>query len=87
LELGHGIRKVFSITEATKLQFRVDFLNAFNHANLDFGREYPQQGGGFTTVIADTRDGGLPNPIAGKIFSAGTFPGPRVIQLGLKLEF
>jgi hypothetical protein len=82
-----GIRKVFSITEATKLQFRVEFLNAFNHANLDFGREFPQQGGGSTTVIADTRDGGLPNPRAGKIFSAGTFPGPRVIQLGLKLEF
>jgi hypothetical protein len=38
-------------------------------------------------VIADTRDGGLPNPSSGKIFSAGTFPGPRVIQLGLKLEF
>jgi hypothetical protein len=38
-------------------------------------------------VIADTRDGGLPNPGSGKIFSAGTFPGPRVIKLGLKLEF
>jgi hypothetical protein len=82
-----GIRKVFSITQASRLQFRVDLFNAFNHANLDFGREYPQQGGGSTTVIADTRDGGLPNPNSGKIFSAGTFPGPRVVQLGLKLEF
>lgn len=82
-----GIRKFFSITETSKLQFRADFLNAFNHANLDFGREYPQQGGGSTTVIADTRDGGLPNPSSGKIFSAGTLPGPRVIQLGLKFEF
>jgi hypothetical protein len=36
-----------------------------------FGREYPLQGGGATTVIADTRDGGLPNPSSGKIFSAG----------------
>jgi hypothetical protein len=75
------------VTKASKLQLRVDLFNAFNHVNLDFGREYPQQGGGATTVIADTRDGGLPNPISGKIFSAGTFPGPRVIQLGLKLEF
>jgi hypothetical protein len=82
-----GVRKLFRITETSQLQFRVDFLNAFNHANLDFGREYQQQGGGATTVIADTRDGGLPDPRSGKIFSAGTFPGPRVIQLGLKLEF
>jgi hypothetical protein len=82
-----GVRKLFRITETSQLQFRVDFLNAFNHANLDFGREYQQQGGGTTTVIANTRDGGLPDPRSGKIFSAGTFPGPRVIQLGLKLEF
>ena len=82
-----GIRKSFSVQEASHFQFRVDFLNAFNHANLDFGREYPQQGGGSTTVIADTRDGGLPDPSSGKIFSAGTLPGPRVIQLGLKFEF
>ena len=82
-----GIRKSFSVKEASHFQFRVDFLNAFNHANLDFGREYPQQGGGSTTVIADTRDGGLPDPSSGKIFSAGTLPGPRVIQLGLKFEF
>jgi hypothetical protein len=82
-----GVRKGFTMTKAVRLQFRLDLLNAFNHANLDFGREYPQQGGGATTVIADPRDGGLPNPTSGKIFSAGTFPGPRVIQLGLKLEF
>jgi hypothetical protein len=82
-----GIRKSFGIGGHTRLQFRVDLFNAFNHVNLDFGREYPQQGGGATTVIADTRDGGLSNPTSGKIFSAGTLPGPRVIQLGLKLEF
>ena len=52
-----GIRKSFSVTKASQLQFRVDLFNAFNHVNLDFGREYPQQGGGATTVIADTRDG------------------------------
>jgi len=55
---GFGIRKLLNVSQATKLQFRVDLFNAFNHANLDFGREYPQQGGGATTVIADTRDGG-----------------------------
>jgi hypothetical protein len=82
-----GIRKSFSVTEASRLQFRADFLNAFNHANLDFGRQYPQQGGGSTTTISDTRDGGLPDPSSGKIFSAGTLPGPRVIQLGLNFEF
>ena len=39
-----GIRKLFSITERSTLQFRMDFLNAFNHANLDFGREYHTAG-------------------------------------------
>ena len=65
----------------------MDVLNAFNHANLDFGRECPQRGGGSVTVIADTRDGGLPDPSSGKIFTAAALPGPRVIQLGLKFEF
>ena len=47
------------LREHLRLQFRADFLNAFNHMNLD----NPD------TTIADTRDGGTPNPTAGMITS------------------
>jgi Carboxypeptidase regulatory-like domain len=33
--LDLGVQKNFQMTERTKLQFRADFLNAFNHTNLD----------------------------------------------------
>lgn len=69
-----GVQKTFSITESHRLQFRSDFLNAFNHFNLNNPN----------ATIADTRDGGLPNPQAGKI-TGGT--GGRIIQFGLKYMF
>jgi hypothetical protein len=75
-----GLQKLFRITEHHSLELRGDFLNAFNHfnlANLTTGTA--------TTTIADTRDGGLPTPTAGKILT-GT-GNPRVIQLGLKYMF
>jgi hypothetical protein len=34
-DLDLGVQKNFQMTESTKLQFRADFLNAFNHTNLD----------------------------------------------------
>lgn len=75
-----SVQKYFEIPvarlERPRLQFRADFFDALNHFNL----------GGFAQnqVIADTRDGGPPNPAAGKIFSGG---GSRTIQLGLRLDF
>ena len=66
--------KAFQLREHLRLQFRADFLNAFNHMNLDNP----------ATTIADTRDGGTPNPNAGMITSGS---GTRTIQLGLKLLF
>lgn len=69
-----GVQKMFSITERQRLQLRADGLNAFNHFNLNNP----------TATIPDTRDGGLPDPRAGKIFSGS---GSRVIQLGLKYMF
>jgi hypothetical protein len=69
-----GVQKTFSLTETHRLQFRADFLNAFNHFNL----------GNPNATIADTRDGGLPNPNAGKITGGS---GGRIIQFGLKYMF
>ena len=69
-----GLQKSFRITEKHRVQLRGDFLDAFNHFNL----------GTPNGAIADTRDGGLPNPSSGKIFTGS---GSRVIQLGLKYIF
>ena len=69
-----SLLKNFGITERFRLQFRGDFLDAFNHFNL----------GGPSATIADTRDGGLPNSEAGKIFGGG---GSRVVQVGAKFVF
>src|SRR5262249_20550575 len=69
-----GLQKSFAVTEFRRVQFRADFLDTFNHFNL----------GGPNSTIADTRDGGLPNPNAGKIFGGS---GSRVVQLGLKYMF
>ena len=69
-----GVQKAFAITESSRLQFRGDFLDAFNHFNL----------GSPSSTIADTRDGGRPNPRAGRIFGGS---GSRVVQLGLKYIF
>src|SRR5260370_60644 len=69
-----GVQKLIAITEQHRLQVRADFLDAFNHFNL----------GVPSATIADTRDGGLPNATAGKIFGGS---GNRIVQLGLKYVF
>jgi len=69
-----GVQKSFYFKERHQVQFRCDGLNAFNHFNL----------GNPNLTIADTRDGGLANPNAGKILGGS---GSRVIQLGLKYMF
>jgi len=69
-----GVQKTFSITESHRLQLRGDFLDAFNHFNLNNPN----------ATIADTRDGGLPVATAGKITTGS---GSRIIQIGLKYMF
>ncbi|HKT10954.1 MAG TPA: carboxypeptidase-like regulatory domain-containing protein [Terriglobia bacterium] len=69
-----SLLKNFKITERVGLQFRGDFLDAFNHFNL----------GNPGSTIADTRDGGTPVASAGKITTGS---GNRVIQVGAKLTF
>jgi hypothetical protein len=66
--------KSFAMPEKMSLQFRADFLDAFNHLNLG------QPG----STIPDTRDAGTAIPNAAKVQS-GT--GNRTIQLSLNLKF
>jgi hypothetical protein len=68
--------------EAPRLQFRADFLNAFNHFSLG-----NPTGLGTAALIADTRDGGATIANVGKTFSANSAYSPRVIQLGLSFIF
>ncbi|MCI0622797.1 MAG: TonB-dependent receptor [Acidobacteria bacterium] len=74
-----SVQKNFGVAikglEKSQLQLRADFLNLFNHFNL----------GNPTSTIADTRDGGVPNPSSGKIF--GGTGNQRIIQVGLKFSF
>ena len=63
--------------ESSRLEFKVDFFNLPNHYNLGT----PSAG------IADVRDGGTPDPSAGKIYGADNGYFPRLIQTGLRLVF
>ncbi|HEV7511588.1 MAG TPA: carboxypeptidase-like regulatory domain-containing protein [Candidatus Acidoferrum sp.] len=65
--------KNFRIGERTKLQFRAEFFNLFNHAQFYLG-------GGATGMqdISSTSSFGVVN---------GTVNNPRVIQLALRLDF
>lgn len=66
--------KDFTVKERMTLELRADFFDAFNHFNL----------GTPDATIADTRDGGLPVPTAGKIYTGSD---NRTIQVGLRLQF
>lgn len=63
--------------EPDRLDFKVAFFNLHNHYNLGD----PNPG------IADTRDGGLPDPTSGKIYSGPAAYQPRLIQIGLRFSF
>lgn len=66
--------KAFPVRESIKLQFRADFLDAFNHLNL------LNPG----VSLGDSRDGGTSNPLFGVVTTGN---GNRTIQLALKLMF
>jgi hypothetical protein len=83
LLLGPGVEqvnftmsKVFSVTERTRLQFRGEFFNLFNHPNYVISNN--QQ------VTVFTANTGAINPSAGKLTQTIS---ARQIQLGLKLTF
>ena len=66
--------KTFTLWERLHMQFRSDFLDAFNHFNL----------GAPVATIPDTRDGGTAVANAGQIVTGS---GQRTIQVGLNLKF
>jgi hypothetical protein len=67
--------KNFAITERTKLEFRAEFFNVFNHPNLQFAKSGPQNSINTTT---------FGTPEFGFLTAARD---PRQIQLALKLSF
>jgi hypothetical protein len=69
-----SLMKNFRVRERHELQVKADFFNAFNHYNLGEPNNY----------LADTRDGGSPDPTFGMIYWGWN---PRVIQIGLRYTF
>ncbi len=68
-----SIIKYFPFTERTKLEFRSEFFNAFNHASFA------------NPVFPNTQYAVLESLSAGQILATST--GPRVVQFALKLNF
>ncbi len=70
-----SVFKNFTVTERTKLEFRAEFFNVFNHPNLQFVKSGPQNSINTTT---------FGTPSFGFLTAARD---PRQIQLALKLSF
>lgn len=75
-----SISKNFRIRELTTLQFRTEFFNVFNHPNFSLPNGFITPGSGPAGQITQTPDVAQGNPGLGG-------GGPRVIQLGLRLQF
>lgn len=76
-----SVSKIFPVTEHQNLEFRAEFINAFNHPILD-----APSNGGITQTYAP--GGGLTgNPDAGTIGQVNTSEGARNIQFALKYNF
>ncbi|MBZ5633942.1 MAG: carboxypeptidase-like regulatory domain-containing protein [Acidobacteriia bacterium] len=74
-----NLRKQFNLTERVNLQFRAEFFNLLNHPQ--FSGLSPAGGTGGVT-------GFVPQPLnAGASTITSTSVNPRVIQLGLKIQF
>src|SRR5262245_6919887 len=77
-----ALAKSFPFTEQTRLQFRADIFNIFNHTNFsnpvnnvsnsNFGKITQTAGSAVATAVGTT---------------AGPLGGPRLIQLSLRLQF
>ena len=81
-----GLRKEFRFSERTRLEFRSELFNVFNHPNFaapNNTRDPTGAGGRGDVVFADAS--GAPVGNAGKIFSTVTTS--RQIQFALKLSF
>jgi hypothetical protein len=70
-----GVAKYFPINEQTKLQFRADAFNAFNHTNFTL------------PGISGTADISLPYASGGNFGVISSAADARVMQFSLRLEF
>ena len=70
-----GLGKYFPITEQTRLQFRADAFNAFNHTNFTL------------PGISGTADISLPYATGGNFGVISSAADARVMQFSLRLEF
>ncbi len=77
VNLDYAVMKETPIKEQTRLQFRAEFFNLFNHAN--FGLPIA------SAFVQTPNGGGVPNPTFGKITTTTT--SSRQIQFALKLLF
>ncbi|PYT03132.1 MAG: hypothetical protein DMF65_04880 [Acidobacteria bacterium] len=76
-----SLNKNFGLTERTRLQFRAEFFNLFNHPNFNgFGNS--------VFVVSQTENvPGITTQRNGQFGLLNTDLGPRNIQFGLKLSF
>ncbi len=74
--------KVFPLSERTRLQFRADFFNLFNHTN--FANPVSDMSNASFGRIIQTL-GSAVSPSAGT--TSGAMGGPRVTQVSLRLQF
>jgi hypothetical protein len=81
-----GLMKKTQITETTNLEFRVDFLNAFNHINFYFARTAATQAMP-TYSIANTEFGQIVQPQAYQDTSTTDDPGGRLVQFVIRINF
>jgi hypothetical protein len=74
VNVDFSLFKEFPVTERSRLQFRAEFFNLFNHANFGI------------PVVTNFLSSGQPNPSAGVISDTGNHTS-REIQFALKFIF
>jgi hypothetical protein len=77
VDVDYALMKETTLKEQTRLQFRAEFFNLFNHANFAL----PIAG----AFVQTANGGGAPNPTFGKITATTT--ASRQIQFALKILF
>jgi hypothetical protein len=88
-QLDFGVHRDFNIYKETRLQFRAEMFNIFNHPNFapydtSFGTGDPYFG--MSKALLDQGSSGS-SPGAGGLDSLYALGGPRSIQLALKIFF
>ncbi len=77
VNMDYAVMKDTQLKEQTRLQFRAEFFNLFNHANFGLPNTF--------AFVQAPNGGGTPNPTFGKITNTTT--SSRQIQFALKLLF